>query len=365
MTDPLVDRLSALLAEAGVGEPAESWEAESLAAAVLQADAAGQEVRGTTSPNPPVGAVVLDAQGTVVGVGATSPPGGAHAEVNALTAAGERARGGTAVVTLEPCNHTGRTGPCSQAMLAAGVARVVFVFADPGETQGGGAEYLRAAGVEVIGPLVGDTGNLAGVPVFSVEPWLAAQRLGRPHVTLKYAATMDGFAAATDGTSQWITGEVARQRVHRDRARRDAILVGTGTVVADDPRLTARRADGSLYDHQPLRIVVGTSDLAGDASIRPALHLQTRDLPVVLEELWGRGVVDVLVEGGPHLTAAFVAAGLVDAVEAYTAPALLGAGLPAVVAPQGATTTMAGIHRFTLRSAETIGGDVLIVTTRN
>lgn len=347
MTAVLVDRLGELLAEA-----------------VLQADAAGQQVRGTTSPNPPVGAVILDASGTVVGVGATSPPGGAHAEVNALTEAGERARGGTAVVTLEPCNHTGRTGPCSHALLDAGIARVVHVFADPGKVEGGGAEYLRDHGVQVLGPVLDPTDMPTGVPVFSVEPWLTAQRLGRPHVTLKYAATMDGFAAATDGTSQWITGEQARTRVHLDRSRRDAIIVGTGTVTADNPRLTARRTDGSLYDHQPMRVVVGTSALAQDAAIRPAVHLPTRDLQEVLHQLADRGVVDVLVEGGPHLAAAFIDAGLVDAVEAYTAPALLGAGLPAVAPATGASTTMEGIHRFTLRSAETIGEDILTVTTR-
>ncbi|AHW64125.1 Riboflavin biosynthesis protein RibD [Corynebacterium glyciniphilum AJ 3170] len=347
MTAVLVDRLGELLAEA-----------------VLQADAAGQQVRGTTSPNPPVGAVILDASGTVVGVGATSPPGGAHAEVNALTEAGERARGGTAVVTLEPCNHTGRTGPCSHALLDAGIARVVHVFADPGKVEGGGAEYLRDHGVQVLGPVLDPTDMPTGVPVFSVEPWLTAQRLGRPHVTLKYAATMDGFAAATDGTSQWITGEQARARVHLDRSRRDAIIVGTGTVTADNPRLTARRSDGSLYDHQPMRVVVGTSALAQDAAVRPAVHLPTRDLRAVLYDLWGRGAVDVLVEGGPHLAAAFIDAGLVDAVEAYTAPALLGAGLPAVVPAAETHTTMEGIQRFTLRSAEIIGGDVLTVTTQ-
>jgi diaminohydroxyphosphoribosylaminopyrimidine deaminase/5-amino-6-(5-phosphoribosylamino)uracil reductase len=349
-----------LLTAAGVGRD----EAGALADAVLEADAAGHRVRGTTSPNPPVGAVVLDAHGTVVGVGGTNPPGGAHAEVVALAEAGERARGGTAVVTLEPCNHTGRTGPCSQALLEAGISRVVYVFADPGDAEGGGAGYLRARGVEVVGPLLQDGDLPVGMPVFSVEPWLVSRRLGRPHVTLKYAATMDGFAAATDGSSQWITGEPARARVHLDRSRRDAVVVGTGTVAADDPRLTARRPDGSLYDHQPLRVVVGLTGLPGQAAIHPAVHVPTRDLEVVLDELAARGVVDVLVEGGPHLAAAFIAAGLVDAVEAYTAPALLGAGLPAVVAGPGTTTTMAGIQRFTLRSAETIGGDVLTVTTR-
>ncbi|MGO1949507.1 MAG: bifunctional diaminohydroxyphosphoribosylaminopyrimidine deaminase/5-amino-6-(5-phosphoribosylamino)uracil reductase RibD [Mycobacteriaceae bacterium] len=333
--------------------------------AVRAADAAGHAVKGTTGTNPPVGAVVLDASGTVVGAGGTSPVGGPHAEVNALDQAGERARGGTAVVTLEPCNHTGRTGPCTTALLAAGIARVVFVFADPGEEAGGGAAHLRARGVEVTGPLLGAGAERTGVPPFSVEPWLAAQRLGRPHVTLKYAATMDGFAAATDGTSQWITGADARAHVHADRARRDAIIVGTGTVAVDDPRLTARRPDGSLHGHQPLRVVVGDATLPEDAAILPALHLRTHDLDSVLAELWDRGIVDVLVEGGPRLAASFVAAGLVDAVHSYTAPALLGAGLPTVSPSPQTGTTMDGIQRLTMRSVELLGGDVLTVAVRD
>jgi diaminohydroxyphosphoribosylaminopyrimidine deaminase/5-amino-6-(5-phosphoribosylamino)uracil reductase len=332
--------------------------------AVARADAAGQAVRGTTSPNPPVGAVILDTAGEVVGVGATSPVGGPHAEVNALAAAGERARGGTAVVTLEPCNHTGRTGPCSEALLAAGIAEVVYVFADPGAAAGGGGDRLRRAGVTVTGPLVTASMDLAGVPQFSVEPWLAAQRLGRPHVTLKYAGTLDGFAAATDGTSQWITGEAARARVHLDRSRRDAILVGTGTVRADDPRLTARRPDGGLYDHQPVRVVVGRTGVPADAAVLPALRYRDEGLPEVLADLWDRGVVDLLVEGGPHVAASFIAADLVDAVDAYTAPALLGAGIPVVAPGPHMSTTMAGIRRFTLRSVEALGGDVVSVAVR-
>lgn len=338
--------------------------ATAVAEAIAAADAAGQRARGTTSPNPPVGAVILDDGDRPVGTGATSPPGGAHAEVNALSEAGRRAHGGTAVVTLEPCNHTGRTGPCSHALLDAGVARVVFVFADPGKTEGGGADYLRDHGVEVIGPLLDPAAIPPGTPGFSVEPWLAAVQSGRPHVTLKYAATMDGFAAATDGTSQWITGEQARARVHLDRSRRDAVLVGTGTVSADDPRLTARRPDGSLYRTQPLRVVVGASGIPADAAVHPSVHLQTRDLEVVLRDLRERGVVDVLVEGGPHLAAAFIDAGVVDAVEAYTAPALLGAGLTAVAPAPDARTSMTGIQRHKVRSVELIGGDVLTITTR-
>lgn len=335
-----------------------------LADALARADAAGHAVRGTTSPNPPVGAVVLSASGGVVGVGGTSPVGGPHAEVNALVAAGEQARGGTAVVTLEPCNHTGRTGPCALALAEAGIAHVVYAFADPGDVEGGGAEFLRAHGVDVTGPLVTADTDLVGVPQFSVEPWLASRRLGRPHVTLKYAGTLDGFAAATDGTSQWITGPDARARVHRDRSRRDAIIVGTGTVLADDPRLTARRPDGGLYDHQPVRVVVGRTEVPADASVFPALRYGGQTLAEILADLGARGIVDVLVEGGPHLAASFIADGLVDAVDAYTAPALLGAGIPVVSPAAGTATTIAGIARFTLRSVEVLGGDTVSVSTR-
>ncbi|WP_417288324.1 bifunctional diaminohydroxyphosphoribosylaminopyrimidine deaminase/5-amino-6-(5-phosphoribosylamino)uracil reductase RibD [Corynebacterium variabile] len=334
-----------------------------LASALEAADAAGQAVRGTTSPNPPVGAVILSVDGDVVGSGGTSPVGGPHAEVNALAEAGEKARGGTAVVTLEPCNHTGRTGPCALALLETGIARVVYAFADPGDAEGGGAEFLRSHGVPVTGPLVtGDTG-LDGVPQFSVEPWLASRRLGRPHVTLKYAGTLDGFAAATDGTSQWITGESARALVHLDRSRRDAIIVGTGTVLADDPRLTARRPEGGLYDHQPERVVVGRTNVPVDAAVFPALRYRGGALAEVLADLGARGIVDVLIEGGPHIAASFIADGLVDAVDAYTAPALLGAGIPTVAPAASTATTIGDISRFTLRSVDVVDGDIVSVST--
>lgn len=340
-----------------IGDPA-------LAEALAAADTAGHAVRGTTSPNPPVGAVILSADGELVGVGGTSPVGGPHAEINALVAAGEKARGGTAVVTLEPCNHTGRTGPCSLALLDAGIVRVIYAFADPGAREGGGAACLRDHGVEVTGPLVSAATELNGIPQFSVEPWLGARRLGRPHVTLKYAGTLDGFAAATDGTSQWITGEDARARVHLDRSRRDAILVGTGTVLADDPRLTARRPDGGLYDHQPVRVVVGRTPVPAEASVFPALRYSGQSLAEVLDDLGSRGIVDVLVEGGPHIAASFVASGLVDAVDAYTAPALLGAGIPVVTPTPATATTITDISRFTLRSVGVVGGDIVSVSTR-
>ncbi|MFI7701020.1 bifunctional diaminohydroxyphosphoribosylaminopyrimidine deaminase/5-amino-6-(5-phosphoribosylamino)uracil reductase RibD [Nonomuraea sp. NPDC049480] len=189
---------------------------------------------GTTSPNPVVGCVVLDSAGAVAGEGFHAYAGGPHAEVVALAQAGERARGGTAYVTLEPCDHTGRTGPCTLALLDAGIARVVVAVADPNPKAAGGAVRLRAAGVSVT------IGVLTGAAERVNEEWLTYARLGRSHVTWKFAATLDGRSAAEDGTSQWITSPEARADVHRLRAASDAIVAGVGTILADDARLTAR-----------------------------------------------------------------------------------------------------------------------------
>ena len=210
----------------------------------------GAAALGSTSPNPPVGAVVLAADGTPVGEGATAAPGGPHAEVAALAQAGERARGGTAVVTLEPCAHTGRTGPCAEALIAAGVARVVIAVPEPTRVAGGGTDRLRAAGVDVEVGVRADeaeTGALAA--------WLTGAHDRRPFVIWKFAATLDGRVAASDGTSRWITGEGARADVQRLRATCDAVIVGVGTVLADDPQLTVRAADGATAARQPLRVV--------------------------------------------------------------------------------------------------------------
>jgi diaminohydroxyphosphoribosylaminopyrimidine deaminase/5-amino-6-(5-phosphoribosylamino)uracil reductase len=304
-------------------------DAEAMALAIARSEA----VRGTTSPNPPVGAVVLDADGEVVGAGATQPPGGPHAEVVALREAGDRARGGTAVVTLEPCSHHGRTPPCTDALLAAGVTRVRYAVADPNPQAAGGGALLRAAGLDVgTGPLATE---VARGPL---RAWLHFARTGRPHVTWKYATTLDGRVAAADGTSRWISSEESRAEVHVLRTRIDAIMVGTGTVRADDPRLTAR---GILAARQPLRVVVGMGDLPPGARVSDGeaetLHVRTHDPDEVLAELAARGVVDVLLEGGPTLVGAFVEAGRVDRVLVYAAPKLLGAG-PVALGDAGVAT---------------------------
>jgi diaminohydroxyphosphoribosylaminopyrimidine deaminase/5-amino-6-(5-phosphoribosylamino)uracil reductase len=296
---------------------------------------------GTTSPNPVVGAILLDPTGEVVGEGFHAYAGGPHAEIVALAQAGERARGGTAVVTLEPCNHTGRTGPCAQALIDAGIARVVIAVDDPTPVAAGGAATLRAAGVRVetgMGRPEAEAGNVA---------WLTAVRRGRPYVTWKFAATLDGRSAARDGTSQWITSSPARTDVHTLRSTQDAIVAGVGTVIADDPQLTVRDLkDGTLAITQPLRVVADSAgrtpqkarvrDAAATTWIVTTAEVGAGpdgrvDLPALLAALFGRGIRSVLLEGGPTLAGAFLRAGLVDQVIGYVAPKLLGAGKAALL----------------------------------
>jgi diaminohydroxyphosphoribosylaminopyrimidine deaminase/5-amino-6-(5-phosphoribosylamino)uracil reductase len=342
---------------------------------------------GTTSPNPVVGAVVLDAAGEVVGEGFHAYPGGPHAEVEALAQAGDRARGGTCVVTLEPCNHTGRTGPCVQALLAAGIARVVVAVRDPNPTASGGVAALTDAGVEV------ETGLLAEAAEQGNEAWLTYLRRGRPFVTWKYAASLDGRIAAADGSSRWITGPEARADVHRLRAEADAVLVGSGTVLADDPHLGVRKHDAPakppirvvldsnartpttarlLDDAAPTWILVAEDAAAGEnaAALRKAgadvlavpraLHGTGLDLARALAVLREREIVSVLLEGGARVAGSFLAEHLVDRVIAYLAALLIGGGgLPALTGP-GAPTLDAAL-RLRLDEITPIGSDVRLV----
>lgn len=281
-------------------------------------------------PNPRVGCVLLRPDESTLAEGYHRGAGTPHAEVDALTSAGEQACGATAVVTLEPCNHTGRTGPCVAALLNAGVARVVFAQSDTNPVARGGTEALRAAGVDVEGGVLADEAR-------AVNPiWTFAVENGRPYVTWKYAATIDGRSAAADGTSQWITSPEARADVHRLRTECDAILVGTGTVLADNPRLTARDASGRPLDldRQPLRAVMGLREIPADAAVLDdtarTLLLGTRDPGEALKRLLDHDRQHVLLEGGPTLAGAFWQADLVDRVVAYVAPTLLGAGTAAL-----------------------------------
>ena len=292
-------------------------------------------------PNPRVGCVLIDAAGRTVAEGFHRGAGHPHAEVDALTRAGDSARGTTAVVTLEPCNHTGRTGPCAQALIAAGVRRVVVAQRDTNPVAVGGAESLRAADVDV------ETGLLADEARALNQVWTFAVEHGRPFVTWKVATTLDGRIAAVDGSSRWVSSPAARLDSHRLRTVCDVMLVGTNTVAVDDPHLTARDPLGRPLPVQPLRAVMGERDLDPDRrvfdSAAATVRLRTRDPESALKELFARDRQHVLLEGGPTLAAAFVSADLVDEVVAYLAPMVLGAGLSAV-GDLGITTISAALH---------------------
>ncbi|WP_443334475.1 bifunctional diaminohydroxyphosphoribosylaminopyrimidine deaminase/5-amino-6-(5-phosphoribosylamino)uracil reductase RibD [Streptomyces sp. ZAF1911] len=334
---------------------------------------------GSTSPNPVVGCVITDASGAVVGEGWHERAGGPHAEIHALNAAGEAARGGTAYVTLEPCNHTGRTGPCAQALIAAGITRVVYAVSDPNPQASGGGATLRAAGIDTAAGLLSEeaeAGNAA---------WLTSVRLGRPYILWKYAATLDGRIAAADGTSRWISSPESRADVHRLRAESDAVVVGSGTLRADDPHLAVRGIDGFTAADQPLRVVLDTHAtirptarvldeaaptliaVAEDADTRHLAGVELARLPydkygisvdALLRELYGRGIRSVLLEGGPTLAGAFIAAGAVDKVVGYLAPVLLGAG-PLALADAG-IGTLADALRLRITETVRIGTDIRV-----
>jgi diaminohydroxyphosphoribosylaminopyrimidine deaminase/5-amino-6-(5-phosphoribosylamino)uracil reductase len=307
--------------------------------------------------NPQVGCVVVDAGGTIIAEGWHRGSGTAHAEVDALSQlTAEQVAGSTFIVTLEPCNHTGQTGPCAQALVDANVSRVIFAATDPGHASAGGAQTLRNAGIEVT------SGILLAEVEEQLHDWMRAARLGRPHVTVKWASSLDGRAAAADGTSQWISGELARERVHLQRSEADAIVVGTGTVLADNPSLTARTAGGDLRESQPMPVIIGERPIPSDSLIywhpHEALVTGHRDIDATLAELRAKGVRSVFVEGGPTLASAFIEAGVVDRFYIYLAPVLLGGNRLAL--------TDLGIGTLTERldldlvSLERLGSDLFI-----
>ncbi|MFI8486543.1 bifunctional diaminohydroxyphosphoribosylaminopyrimidine deaminase/5-amino-6-(5-phosphoribosylamino)uracil reductase RibD [Streptomyces rubrogriseus] len=349
---------------------------------------AGAEV-GSTGSNPAVGCVLLDAEGATVATGVHRGPGTPHAEVDALRRARGRHRGTTAVVTLEPCDHQGRTGPCSRALIEAGVRRVLYAVADPNRIAAGGARRLADAGVEVVG------GVLRAEAEAVLEMWLTAVRVGRPFVTWKFATTLDGRSAAADGSARWISSAESRADAHELRARHDAVLVGSGTWRSDDPRLDLRH---DVVGHPPLRIALDArGELPPDSRLldgaAPTLvvtdpatgtadpsegedesnsHSHNTDVlrlktdarghfppPDLLAALDGRGVRSVLVEGGPALAASFVRAGLVDRVVAYVAPLLLGSEGVSATGPLG-IGSIREAHRFRITSVDRIGPDLRI-----
>lgn len=347
------------------------------------------------NPNPQVGCVLLDPDGRIVAEGWHRGAGTPHAEVDALAHLPaewqQRTRELTAVVTLEPCNHSGRTGPCATALATAGIGAVVYSATDPGAEAGGGAQTLRSAGVAVLGGVHEEAGRAL------IAPWLActahspapapaptpapaaARTAAAPtpglRVTVKWAQTLDGRAAAADGTSQWITGPEARADVHRRRAAADAILVGTGTLFADDPTLTARDARGDLLvpaAEQPIPVVLGWREIPAQARVRrhPALtahgltapiHYTGEDLAAHFADLAARGVKRLFIEGGPSVASAVLAAGLADEVLVYIAPALLGG--PRLAIHDLDITSMSGITRLELTELTRLGDDVLLTAT--
>jgi diaminohydroxyphosphoribosylaminopyrimidine deaminase/5-amino-6-(5-phosphoribosylamino)uracil reductase len=308
----------------------------------------GASVRASTPPNPWVGCVLEAADGTRF-EGATAPVGGPHAEAAALAAAaGHDLTGGTAWVTLEPCSHHGRTPPCADALVAAGVARVHVAVEDPDpKVAGAGLARLRESGVEVT---VGDGADEA---VDQLAPYLHHRRLGRPYVVLKLAASLDGGTAAPDGSSQWITGSEARRDAHALRAESDAVLVGAGTVRADDPSLTVRDAPSPRGD--PVRVVLGAAP-AG-ARVHPCLE-RSGDVGAVLEELGSLGHLQVLVEGGATVAHALHHAGLVDRYVLYLAPALFGGDDARGLFAGAGAGSIGDVTRLRLRSVRQLGEDL-------
>lgn len=337
-----------------------------LSAAMRAAIDAASSPTLRTKRNPRVGCTLISAAGEVLVTSAHHGPGTPHAEAAALGVLRDKGRlddvrGGTAVVTLEPCNHTGNTPPCSNALLDAGVAKVVYGVDDPNPQAAGGAEFLRASGIEVVSGFLEDECR-------AIDPrWLSAAAHQRPHVTFKYAATLDGKTAAADGTSQWITSSAARDLVHTLRADHDAIAAGTGTVLADDPRLTVRGALGEALPPslQPLRVVIGERDIPAGFNVHDdharTVFIPERDPISALKTLWDLGVRRLFLEGGAQIAGAFFEAGVVDEVHAFIAPILLGAGTP-VVADVG-VSTLADALRWEVRSVNQIGPDVHITYT--
>lgn len=320
-----------------------------------RAFALAEHGRGRVSPNPFVGCVLADADGTVVGEGWTQPPGGPHAEAMALAQAGDRAAGTTAYVTLEPCNHTGRTGPCAAALVDAGVARVVHALADPDPVAGGGGSTLREAGVAVVGDAAPARARRQH------EVFLHTVATGRPFVVWKVAMSLDGRTADHEGRSQWISGPAVRRRTHALRAEVDAVMVGSTTALVDDPQLTVR-LDG--WDGpQPLRVVLDRRGRLRGADLRllhddaaPTMVLEEADPKAVLATLWDHGVRSVLLEGGAGVAGAFVAARLIDRYELHLGNVLLGEGLGALALP----VSLADARRLRLASTHLCGDDVVV-----
>ena len=325
---------------------------------MLRAINLGSKVDLSRDVNPRVGAVIVDGAGNIIGEGWHNGSGTDHAEVMAIAQAGANAAGATLYCTLEPCNAQGKTGPCVQAVITAGIAKVVIGQTDPHVAMSGGIKALQSAGIEV------EVGVLQAAALALNTSWNFAQANNRPWVVWKTATTLDGFVAADDGTSKWITGEPARERVQEVRASVGAILTGTGTVLADDPLLTVRSLPS---DAQPLRVIVGDRDLPPNSQIfsgdKPAIRMPG-DLANVISELWQvHGIHRVLVEAGSHVSQSLWSANLVDEVYWFQAPMILGSGKPAI--GNFGVNTLANASRFPEYQVDRVGLDLLVhFTTR-
>lgn len=313
-----------------------------------RAMSAALQARLVARPNPWVGAVVVAPDGSTY-EGCTSAPGGPHAEITALRRAGDAARGATLYSTLEPCSHTGRTGPCTQAIIDAGVARVVVGVVDPDpKVMGRGVDQLRTAGIAV------DVGACAPQVRTQLAAYLHHRTTGRPWVVLKMASTLDGRTAAADGSSRWITGDVARQRVHELRAESDAVLVGAGTVRADDPALTVRDAQGP----SPRRIVLGSAPKG--AKVHPCTEW-SGEIEPLLDSLGAQDVLQLLVEGGARVAADFHRRGLVNRYVFHLAPAVAGGDDAPGVFAGAAAANIADMWRGHIVSLQQLGDDIEVV----
>lgn len=304
-------------------------------------------------PNPWVGCLIVTPDGTTF-EGGTQRPGGQHAERQALDFAGRRSIGATMYTTLEPCSHTGRTGPCSKAIIEAQIDRVVIGVLDPDQNvSGNGFRELQKAGIEVT------VGTEADAVEHQLAPYLHHRRTGLPWVLLKLASTIDGKTAAQDGTSQWITGDEARLDAHYLRANSDAILVGAGTVRVDDPSLTVRGvvAPDGKAPRQPMRVVLGSAP--ADAKIRPCREM-SGDLDDVLQDLGRDGVVQLMIEGGAAVAGAFHGAGLVNQYVLYFAPALMGGGGGLPLLGGSGTPTIGELARGRFDQVRSVGDDLRI-----
>jgi diaminohydroxyphosphoribosylaminopyrimidine deaminase/5-amino-6-(5-phosphoribosylamino)uracil reductase len=279
---------------------------------------------GKCAPNPIVGAVIIDKAGNVIGEGFhDGMKSNDHAEVVAIKNAGKAATGGTLIVTLEPCNHLGQTGPCTQAIIDAGITAVVFAVTDPNPIAAGGQVRLQSAGINVV------TGVLSDEASYSNRAWLTKIKKSRPYFTWKVATTLDAKLAATDGTSKWISNEVSRADVQRLRRESDAILVGTNTVVSDNPHLIPR-GDFKGFTRNPIRVICGEQELPADSKVfddtAQTVVVKSKDLKQLVAKLNELELNQVFVEAGATFASALMAAGLIDELVIYQAPALLGAG---------------------------------------